>query len=63
MPLEAIDLIYYFATTYVHGSYRSVQYNPNNGIRLRNSNTRHSIHHQYGVSIKLPLIMDIERTK
>ncbi|KAF0732232.1 FLYWCH-type domain-containing protein [Aphis craccivora] len=30
------DLVDYFDTTYVHKSYRSVQYNPNNGIRFRN---------------------------
>ncbi|KAF0690785.1 FLYWCH-type domain-containing protein, partial [Aphis craccivora] len=32
----ALDLVDYFDTTHVHGSYRSVQYNPNNGIRLQN---------------------------
>ncbi|XP_026804993.1 uncharacterized protein LOC113548350 [Rhopalosiphum maidis] len=36
MPPEATGLVNYFDTTYVHGSYRSVQHNPNNGIRLRN---------------------------
>ncbi|KAL4103709.1 hypothetical protein QTP88_019053 [Uroleucon formosanum] len=36
MPSEAIDLVDYFDITYVYGSYRSVQYNPNIGIRLRN---------------------------
>jgi len=34
MPPEATDLVDYFDTTYVHGSYRSVQHN--HGIRLRN---------------------------
>jgi len=36
MPPDAIDLVDYFDTTYIHGSYRSVQHNPNNGIRLQN---------------------------